>query len=143
MAEAIFRNLASQHFDCSAEKLWDHNVDVLSAGLAAGDSQPASANAVKVLKERGIDLSQHLSQQLDETMLEASDIVLTMTGDHKYMIDRARPDLSGKVRLLCRDNRNVIDPIGGSLEDYAQCADMISECLHDVLNDFLKKDAQT
>lgn len=140
MAEAIFRNLASQHFGCSPEKLWDHNVDVLSAGIAAGDSQPASANAVKVLQERGIDLSQHLSQQLDENMLEASDVVLTMTGDHRYVIERARPDLTAKVRLLSRENRNVIDPIGGSLEDYRQCADMITECLSGVLDDFLKKD---
>lgn len=141
MAEAIFRDLASQHFQCSPEKLWDHNVDVLSAGIAASDSQPASANAVKVLKERGIDLTQHLSQQLDETMLEASDVVLTMTGDHKYVIEQARPDLSTKIRLLCRSNRNVIDPIGGSLEDYGLCADMITECLNDVLSEYLKKDA--
>ena len=135
MAEAIFRQLASQHFQCAPERLWDHDVDVLSAGVAAGDSHPASAESVAVLSARGIDLSQHLSQQVDEKMLEGSDLILAMTSNHLNVLHNARPDLAGKMRLLSNDGANVIDPIGGSISDYEQCADMITGCLEDTLQD--------
>lgn len=142
MAEAIFRDLASQHFKCAPDKLWDENLDVLSAGVAAGDSHPASSNAVSVLKTRGIDLSQHLSQQLSEKMLEASDLILTMTNDHLSVVQNARPDLAQNMRLLSENGSNIIDPIGGSLEDYSQCADMITTCLESLLDQIIKKDAE-
>lgn len=142
MAEAIFRDLASQHFNCPPEKLRDQNIDVLSAGVAAGDSHPASSNAVSVLKARGVDLSQHLSQQLSEKMLEASDLILTMTNEHLSVVQNARPDLAQNMRLLSEDGSNIIDPIGGSLEEYSQCADMITSCLESLLEQITKKDAE-
>lgn len=142
MAEAIFRELASQHFQCAPERLWDHDLDVLSAGVAAGDSHPASSQSVTVLKKRGIDLSHHLSQQVSEKMLEGSDLIFAMTSDHLNVLHNARPDLAGKMRLLSNDGRDVIDPIGGSLNDYEQCAEMISGCLKITLQDILTKDAE-
>jgi len=49
MAEAVFRRLASKRLDCHEQKLLDHKIDVLSAGVAAADSAPAAAEAIRVL----------------------------------------------------------------------------------------------
>ncbi len=140
MAEAVFRKLASQRLGCPEEKLLDHDIDVLSAGVAAADSAPASPEAIRVLKGRGIDLSDHLSQQVTNEMLSMSDLVLTMTASHLDVLRNARPDLAERMRLLRPDGRGISDPIGGGIEDYRDCADEITSCLESLLDDIINKD---
>ncbi|MEQ9409085.1 MAG: low molecular weight protein arginine phosphatase [Fuerstiella sp.] len=140
MAEAVFRNLASQRLNCAEEKLLDHDIDVLSAGVAAPDSAPASPEAVRVLRDRGVDLSQHLSQQVTDDMLTQSDLILAMTSSHLSVLQNARPDLARKMRLLRDDGRGISDPIGGDIEDYRGCADEITSCLETILDDIIRKD---
>lgn len=142
MAEAIFRDIASQHFECAPEKLREHGFDVLSAGVSAADSQPASLNSVAALKERGIDLSQHLSQQVTDRMVEGSDKIYAMTNDHLRLIQEARPDLSDRMQLLSSDGVSVIDPYGRPLDDYRACAEEITKCLNEIWGSIIeKKDA--
>ena len=142
MAEALFRHLACQHWGCSEDDLRKHNVDVLSAGVAAADSAPASREAIQVLKQEGIDLSQHLSQQVSEEMLTMSDLVLAMTPGHLSMLHDARPDLASRMRLLREDGCGVSDPIGGTIEDYQQCASEIADCLRPIFDELIRKDAE-
>jgi protein-tyrosine-phosphatase len=142
MAEALFRHLACQHWGCSEDDLRRHNIDVLSAGVAAADSAPASREAIQVLKQEGIDLSQHLSQQVSEDMLAMSDLVLAMTPGHLSMLHDARPDLASRMRLLREDGRGVSDPIGGGIEDYRQCASEIADCLRPIFDELIRKDAE-
>ena len=56
-------------------------VNVSSAGVMHGGA-PATADAVDVLAELGIDISTHVSRRLDRDMLGEADLVLTMTRDH-------------------------------------------------------------
>jgi protein-tyrosine-phosphatase len=142
MAEAMFRHLACQHWGCTEDELRKHNVDVLSAGVAAADSAPASREAIQILKHKGIDLSQHLSQQVTEDMLAKSDMVLAMTPGHLSVLHNARPDLASRMRLLREDGFGVSDPIGGGTEDYQQCASEISDCLRSIFDELIRKDAE-
>ncbi|MDG2128782.1 MAG: low molecular weight protein arginine phosphatase [Fuerstiella sp.] len=142
MAEAMFRDLACQHWDCSDDDLRKHNVDVLSAGVAAADSAPASREAIKVLKSKGIDLSHHLSQQVTDDMLMVSDLVLAMTPGHLNMLHNARPDLASRMRLLREDGFGVSDPIGGGMDDYERCAGEIADCLRPIFDELVRKDAE-
>lgn len=140
MAEVVFKNLASKRLGCSEDKLHEHNVDVLSAGVAAADSAPASPEAIHILKGRGIDLSHHLSQQVTEEMLTKSDLVLAMTASHLDILRRARPDLADRMQLLRSDGGSISDPIGGGLDEYQSCADEITSCLEVILDDVIRKD---
>ncbi|WP_145944030.1 low molecular weight protein arginine phosphatase [Fuerstiella marisgermanici] len=140
MAEAVFRRLASNRLDCHEQKLLDHKIDVLSAGVAAADSAPAAAEAIRVLGDRGIDLSNHLSQQVTNEMLEKSELVLTMTASHLEVLRNARPDLADRMRVLRPDGGDISDPIGGGLTEYQDCADEITSCLDSLLDDLIKKD---
>ena len=140
MAEAVFRHLASQRIQCREERLREHNIDVFSAGVSAADSQPASSQAITVLQNRGMNLSQHLSQQVTDEMLVQSDWVLAMTVNHLKILQNARPDLASRMRLVSSNGTSISDPIGGDLNEYEHCADEITSCLETLLDEILKKD---
>ena len=63
-----------------------------SAGLRLV-GEPASANGVDVLADRGIDLSGHRSRILDRELLENSDLALAMAREHLREAVLALPDL--------------------------------------------------
>ncbi len=88
MAEVLFRQLVTRKLDCRDWELRERGIDVFSAGIAAGESDPAAREAVQVMQETGLDLSQHLSQQVTPSMLDESTIVLTMTDRHRFVLLR-------------------------------------------------------
>jgi len=140
MAEAIFRALASQRLGCAEEELRRNGIDVLSAGVAAGDNFPASREAVELLRERGVDLSQHLSRPVTSEMLSESDHVFAMTESHLAVLEEARPDLTGRMQLVTRNGRDISDPIGGGVEVYRQCADELTDAIARITDDLVGKD---
>lgn len=83
MAEAFLRHrLEGRRVD----------VHVGSAGLRLV-GEPASANGVDVLAERGLDLSAHRSRILDREMLEGTDLALAMSREHLREAVLALPDM--------------------------------------------------
>ena len=122
MAEAIFRRLAAERLGCPPEEIEQHGVVVTSAGLAAWAGGPASAGAVEAAGELGGDLRGHESQPLTESLVQQADLILTMTASHRAALLAQFPEAGGRVVMLSPDRRDVIDPIGGSLETYRSCA---------------------
>lgn len=95
MAEGILRNAVERDAQLAGQ------VTVSSAGIAAFEGDPASENAVRVLKEDyNINISSHRARRLTTEILEKADIVLTMTRNHRDMICRTFPQMSGKVYTL-------------------------------------------
>jgi protein-tyrosine-phosphatase len=125
MAEAIFRRLVAERLGCEPEAIEQHGVVVTSAGLAAWAGGPASAGAVEAAAELGGDLRGHGSQPLTESLVQQADVILTMTGAHRAALLAQFPEAGGRVVMLSPDRRDVIDPIGGSLETYRSCARQI------------------
>ncbi len=109
-----FRKLVTEKLDCRDWELRERGIDVFSAGISAGESDPAAREAVQIMRETGLDLSQHLSQQVTAPMLDESTIVLTMTERHRHVLLEAYPDLSGRIHLLNRAGGDIADPIGGT-----------------------------
>jgi protein-tyrosine phosphatase len=122
MAEAIFRRLAAERLGCRPEEIERHGVVVASAGLAAWAGGPASTGAVEAAAELGGDLRGHESQPLTESLAQQADVILTMTATHRAALLAQFPEAGGRVTMLSPDRRDVIDPIGGSLENYRSCA---------------------
>jgi protein-tyrosine-phosphatase/tRNA A37 threonylcarbamoyladenosine synthetase subunit TsaC/SUA5/YrdC len=129
MAAAIFRSLLAQRLGCQPEEVEAHGIQVASAGLAAWGGSPASDQAVEVLAAEGIDLARHSSQPLTERLVRQADLIWTMTGAHRAAILGQFPDLADRVWMLSPGRRDVLDPIGGSLETYRRCAAQIREHL--------------
>jgi len=125
MAEAIFRHMVATRLGCGGDEIERRGVVVASAGLAAWAGGPASSGAVEAAAELGGDLRAHESQPLTEALVQQADVILTMTAAHRAAVVAQFPAAGGRVAMLSPDRRDVIDPIGGSLEAYRSCAAQI------------------
>jgi protein-tyrosine phosphatase len=86
-----------------------------SAGVWAIKNSPAAENTLKVLLERGVDLSDHISQQITLEMVEEFNLILTMESNHQEALRAAFPEHAGKVFKVSEmvgKKGDVVDPIG-------------------------------
>lgn len=141
LAEGLFRNLLAETLQCGVEELVDRGYLVQSAGLAADAASSASPESVELLRRRGIDISQHVSQPLSEQLLNASDRVFTMTRSHRDAILRFRADLADRVEVLRRDGRDVVDPIGGGIGEYERCEQEIEGSVRAIIASLVDEEA--
>lgn len=115
-----------------------------SAGLLGIEGARASAEAIQVLREAGLDLLPHRSRGLDEADLRASDLVLAMTDEHLRELTVRFPAHAGRAILLrafeegtepTSDPLPLDDPIGRPLAEYRDCFATIRTCVdHMVLH---------
>jgi len=129
MAELLMQQRIADHLGCKISELEDRGFMVMSAGIAAIMGGRASTEAVDVLGEKGLDLSHHESQPLGDRLVRFADHIFTMTRGHREAILAQWPDAEPRTQLICRDRRDVSDPIGGPPELYRRCAEQIDEQL--------------
>jgi len=111
-------------------------LEVRSAGIHGWEAVPASALAVEVMRERGVEISGHRSQPMSEGLAAWADLILTMTAAQRNWIQHAFPEADGKVMRLAEyagAAGDVDDPYGGNPEEYAQCADTLAALVPGVL----------
>jgi len=115
--------------DRLAEAGLDSRHRVASAGTWGLDGRPAAEHAVTVMRERGIDISDHVAQTIRAEHVAESDLILAMSREHEAMIRNTWPQYAWKVRRLSEmagKRKDVADPYGQPIEDYRACADLIS-----------------
>jgi len=102
---------------------WSH-VRVDSAGTAAVQGAPASAQAVIVAEEESLDLSTHQSKELTPDLLDWADLVLVMTPSQFEVV--AQRGAADKVALATdfiegpSSGESVHDPFGGEVSAYRE-----------------------
>ncbi|MFC1553563.1 low molecular weight protein arginine phosphatase [candidate division KSB1 bacterium] len=122
MAEGIMKKLTE-----------GEDIIVESAGIHAMDGFPASDNSVKVMSERGMDISSHISRTLTEKMMSEANLVLAMSPEHVDYVRVFFPKYFDKVYLLKKYGREdedifdvtVNDPIGGDEDIYRECFNVL------------------
>lgn len=129
MGEAILRQRLAEKIGCPLDELEANGVVVLSAGVAASAGGSAAQEAIGVMRERGLDLSQHESQPLGDRLIRFADLILTMTRNHRQAILSDFPEAADRTHLVSQDRGDVADPIGGTTEQYRRCADQIDSHL--------------
>ncbi|MFZ3578593.1 low molecular weight protein arginine phosphatase [Virgibacillus sp. DJP39] len=85
-----------------AEALITHKLPhatVQSAGIFAGQNQRANHTAIEALNRKGIKLN-HQSQPVTDKLLQWSDLVLTMTTQHKQSLILQYPEFQDKYHTL-------------------------------------------
>lgn len=113
-----------------ADEGLDDRYEVSSAGVWARDDQPASKHAVAVMAERGIDIGQHRAHTITAQDVSLASLILVMSREHEEMIRNTWPQYEWKVHRLSEmmgKRKNISDPYGGTIEEYRQCADIISD----------------
>lgn len=128
MAEVLFTNRMGP----------DSEWEATSAGIYAGNGSPASTNAMAALRELNMDLSQHHSKPLTAELVEAADLIVTMTAGHRFQILQDFPEVGNKVCLIksfgtSKVPADISDPFGGSLNIYKNTRDEIDQALSDLI----------
>lgn len=91
--------MAAGLFSALAE---DGGLDVraASAGVAALVGKPAAPQAVRTIGELGVDIGGHRARQVDATMVERADLVLTMTPEHREALYQRFGEHREKIQSL-------------------------------------------
>ena len=124
MAQAILTQiLARQGFS--------DQVRVASAGTHTVSGLPASPEAVDVLREIWhLDLSEHGSTPLSSDIIIATDLVLTLSAEHRDYLLSLAPEAADKTFVLSdfagAGGHGVSDPIGAGRDKYQRVAEEIS-----------------
>ena len=137
LCEGLFKKLLAYKLECTPEELPARGFFINSAGIAAHGGDPASPDAVEVAHNMGVDLSGHRSQPLSNELFHSADRILTLTNNHLAALRGLTGPLGANPELLCRDGRDITDPIGQDREVYKQCAEQILHCLNDRLKEFV------
>lgn len=128
MAEALARQMLAERLGVAEAQLPDHRISIRSAGVFAMQGSPASASAVEMMRQQGIDLSRHASQPLTLDLVQDADVIFTMTHQHREAVRQILPRAMDKTFTLDPD-RDIEDPIGGGSELYKTTARQIREAL--------------
>lgn len=126
MAEGILKKMIT--------KAGTPGVEVASRGLAAIKGKPVSENAFLAVGEKHIKIGNHVVRQVTRDDIAESDLILTMTKSHAYHVfsmfaQKDRHIYTLKDFVGGYSDRDISDPIGGSLDDYRKCAQEIEGAL--------------
>lgn len=107
---------------------------VTSAGLSATEGQPASDEAVQVLRQRHINLRPHRSRPATREWIDAATLLVVMTRSHREHLQLVAPGCGSRVYLLKTfdpDAReaDVHDPIGLPRHVYRKTCEEIEAAL--------------
>ncbi len=117
MAEGLLRAMLKQRWG-------EGSCQIISAGTAAVEGEPAAEHAITILGEIGIDLTEHRARSLNDVLIEGADLILAMTERHKDAVLAMDPEAAGKIHVL-----DMQDPFGMPLAVYRECAEQLQELL--------------
>ena len=118
MAEGIARDMLSRGAPDGI------TTRVASAGITAAEDMPPTDEAVEVMRERGIDISDHRSRALTPAMVDEAEIVYTMTPSHAQSVMTLAPNSVHKVHVL-DEREGVPDPVGQDIGVYRETAERL------------------
>ncbi len=128
MAEALCKRMLAETLGDQVDKLADAGIEVISAGVAAANGMPASANAIEAVRRAGMDLSGHRSRLVTADLVRQADTILTMCQHHANAVLRLVPGAGAKVQRL-DPQRDIGDPAGSDVNEYVQCLQQIRAAL--------------
>ncbi len=124
MAEGLFRKHLAEKIGCGIDELEALGYKFLSAGTMNMAGIPASAEATTACALKSVDITNHASQHLTRSLIDASDCIFCMTRSHCEQVIFLAPDAESKCSLLATD-REIPDPIGQPQEYFNSCANII------------------
>ena len=133
MAAGLAKRILAEREGCRVGELRQEGLEVLSAGVFAGEGARATPHAVQAARQLGVDLSHHRSRKLTSELINSSDVVLCMSQSHVCDALTLAPQSANRIRRLLPD-KDVPDPIGGGPDVYRATAERIERALGLCLN---------
>ena len=103
-----------------------------SRGIFARDGEKASDYAMLAVRNYGLSLDGHSAKQLTQKGIEGADLLLTMTVEHKKMLEKmCPPEKLFTLKGFCSGtDGDIADPFGQSPAVYLECAEEIIDCIN-------------
>ena len=138
MAEALLKHALA------AEQPPLNQLKVVSAGVSAFNGDPASLNSIKATQKVGLEISNHRSQSLTQSMIDESFVIFCMTESHRalleYQFKLTAPHIYLFRELMEPGNSlEIPDPFGMDFPQYEACRDSMLEAVPSILN-FLRRE---
>ena len=145
MAEGIFKKMLRD------KKRNNSGFNIISAGISALPGMRPTLEAMKVMREQGIDISPHTATQVQDDLIKKSDLILVMSNAHENYIKTRFTFARDKIYLLRKfaqiekfkklqeDDKNyeIVDPLGRSIGFYRIIAKQLRENLEKILDKIL------
>ncbi len=133
MAEAMLKKMLQEN--------QKQNIEVCSSGIYAQTGDMSTQDAIEVMKEYDIDLSNHRATNTEKSQIKNMDLILCATMPHKITILHLYPELKSKVYTIKeyadlseQNNLDISDPWGHGIATYQKCAAQIEQCLKQIIN---------
>lgn len=103
-------------------------IQVNSAGLAALVGAPADPLTIEAASQIGLNLTNHIAQQLTRDLATAHDLVLVMEHEHLRTIQKLYPAISGRTLLYDHwvGRNGITDPYRKPFAVHIQIRDELS-----------------
>ncbi len=147
MAEGMFKKILKERTEDYSK------FNIISAGISALPGMSPTPEAISVMLEQVIDISQHHAQALQEELIKKVDLILVMTNEHKEYIHKEFTFAQNKTFLLKKftlnnksernqnneRNYEIIDPIGKKIEFYRIVEKELKKNLKNILDKILEE----
>ncbi len=137
MAQGFARKALAEKLSVSVDRLEDIGYDIDSAGVMGITGSPASTEAVAFCAGQGVDISAHRSKAVEPELIENADFIFVMTPEHRGRLVELWPQAAQKCFLL-NPQGDVPDPIGGTVQAYQECGEMIKKLVYNRINELIK-----
>lgn len=120
-----------------------NSFNICSSGVFAYNGQNPTDEAISVMKERNIDMSEHRSTNINNSNIFKMDLILCMTNAHKLQVKHRYPEIKDKVYTLKEyviyDNEqnkdvDIEDPYGFTIDTYRECREQIERSLNKLID---------
>ena len=139
VAEALARKFVADEIGVSPDKIEDHGIRIISAGIKAPISYPAPPTVCQFARKLfGFSLDSHRSQSLDSSMICNSDNIFTMESAQRQALCALYPERSKHIMTLDPSGHDVPDPFGKSATAYRDCFKLIESLIKARLNQILE-----
>ena len=126
MAEALFKDMMKKK---------GKEIEADSASISMVEGMEAADNAKKVLKEIGIDISNHRSKNISHVgNFEDIDIFAVMSNMHKLVLKEIGID-ENKIYIL---GNGIEDPYGKDEDEYRKVRDQLKESIEKMYNEIIE-----
>lgn len=112
------------------------DINVISFGTGAIPGLKPTDEAVQVMKEQGIDVSEYISSGLSSMVIKDADIILAMEPYHREAVINMVPEAAKKTYLLGEFSpktvggiKSISDPIGQPAQAYRRIFETIRDCI--------------
>lgn len=98
-------------------KKLDQEIEVTTSGIMARDGMRATPEAILIMKNREIDISNHQSRACRREDILESDLIIAMSQEHYDFLAGLVPLVKDRIKVL-----DVKDPIGQGIPVYEEVA---------------------